>query len=89
MKVTNKLPLFFLKNFHIIFNFLIKLLYYICNKNQIKMKRSGKSVIMRNGIWVSDFKARNSKGKKTAWVKAEAKNYAHSFRHDKSWKNDI
>jgi hypothetical protein len=53
------------------------------------MKRSGKSVIMRNGIWVSDFKARNSKGKKTAWVKAEAKNYAHSFRHDKSWKNDI
>jgi len=53
------------------------------------MKRSGKSVIMRNEIWVSDFKDRNSKGKKIAWVKAEAKKYARSFRHNKSWKNEI
>lgn len=32
MKVANKLPLFFLKKFHIIFNFLIKVLYYNCNQ---------------------------------------------------------
>ena len=53
------------------------------------MKRSGKSVIMDSGIWVSDFTRRNSKGKKTAWVKAEAKNAARGFRHDKSWKSEI
>jgi hypothetical protein len=53
------------------------------------MKRSGKSVIMNSGIWASDFNARNSKGKKTAWVKAEAKNAARSFRHNKNWKNEI
>lgn len=89
MKVTNKLPLFFLKNFHIIFNFLIKVLYYICNKNQKKMKRSGKSIVMHSGIWVSDFAVRNSKGKKTAWTKSTAKVATRSFRHDNSWKNDI
>ena len=39
MKVANKLPLFFLKKIHILFNFLIKVLYYICNKNQIKNEK--------------------------------------------------
>jgi hypothetical protein len=53
------------------------------------MKRSGKSIVMHSGIWVSDFKRRNSKGKKTAWVKSEAKNAARSFRHDNNWKNEI
>ena len=51
------------------------------------MKRSGKSIVMHSGIWASDFNTRNSKGKKTAWVKAEAKNAARGFRHNNNWKN--
>jgi len=70
-------------------NFFGYLLYYFCNLNKINMKRSGKSVIMNSGICAFDFNARNSKGKKTAWVKAEAKNAARSFRHNKNWKNEI
>ena len=53
------------------------------------MKRSGKSIVMQSGIWISDFERRNSKGKKTAWVKAEAKNAARGFRHNNNWKNEI
>lgn len=53
------------------------------------MKRSGKSIVMHSGIWTSDFNARNSKGKKTAWTKSTAKVAARSFRHDNSWKNEI
>jgi hypothetical protein len=53
------------------------------------MKRSGKSIVMHSGIWASDFAARNSKGKKTAWTKSITKVATRSFRHDNSWKNDI
>lgn len=53
------------------------------------MKRSGKSIIMNSCIWVSDFARRNSKGKKTSWVKAEAKNAARGFRHNRDWMNEI
>jgi hypothetical protein len=54
------------------------------------MKRSGKSIVMHApGMWTSDFAARNSKGKKTAWTKSTAKVATRGFRHDKSWKNDI
>ena len=54
------------------------------------MKRSGKSIVMHApGMWTSDFKEHNSKGKKHAWTKSRAKVATRSFRHDKSWKNDI
>ena len=54
------------------------------------MKRSGKSIVMyAPGMWASDFNAHNSKGKKTAWTKSTAKVATRSFRHNKSWKNDI
>lgn len=54
------------------------------------MKRSGKSIVMKAGaVWESDFTAKNSKGKKTAWMKAEAKNAIRGFRHDKSYLSEI
>ena len=54
------------------------------------MKRSGKSIVMHApGMWLTDFNARNAKGKKTAWAKSTAKRATRSFRHDKSWKSEI
>lgn len=49
---------------------------------------TGKSIIQKelgNCFWPTDMKAKNARGKKHAWAKAEAKNASRKFRRDKSY----
>ena len=53
---------------------------------------SGKTIISKsigNKFWDEDMKMKNSRGKKHAMAKAEAKMGSRKFRHDKSYLNEI
>lgn len=53
---------------------------------------TGKNLITKalgDCFWPVDMKIKNSKGKKTAWTKAEAKNASRKVRYDKSYLKEI
>ena len=53
---------------------------------------TGKSIIQKelgNYFWPTDMKAKNARGKKHAWAKAEAKNASRKFRRDKSYNEEF
>lgn len=53
---------------------------------------TGKNLITKalgNKFWSVDMKIKNSRGKKTAWTKAEAKNASRKVRYNNSYLNEI
>jgi len=53
---------------------------------------TGKNLITKaigNKFFTIDMEIRNSRGKKTAWTKAEAKRASRKVRHNNSYLKDI
>ena len=53
---------------------------------------TGKNLITKatgNKFWAVDMKIKNSRGKKTAWTKAEAKNASRKVRHNNSYLKEV